>query len=270
MGTFCILDGMALIYRAFYAFINSPMRNSAGLNTSAMFGFINTVVHLLEKYNPTHIVACLDPSGPTFRHELYPEYKANRQAMPQELRDSIPWIIDILAAMRIRTLRIPGYEADDLIGSLTRMSDELGGMQAYMVSKDKDLGQLLSPTCSFLRPGKKGSDFEQVSDTAFMEEWGISRPRQIIDILALMGDSSDNVPGVPGIGAVTARKLIAQLGSIEELLARSAGIKGKMREKSEGNATSARLSHKQVTIRRDEPLDITAGTACDGSLTKPP
>lgn len=257
MGTFCILDGMALIYRAFYAFINSPMRNSSGLNTSAMFGFINTVVHLLEKYNPTHIVACLDPSGPTFRHEQYPEYKANRQAMPQELRDSIPWIIDILAAMRIRTLRIPGYEADDLIGTLTRMSDELGNMQAYMVSKDKDLGQLLSPTCSFLRPGKKGSDFEQVSDTAFLEEWGISHPRQIIDILALMGDSSDNVPGVPGIGAVTARKLIAQFGSIEELLARSAEIKGKMREKIESNATSARLSYELVTIRRDVPLDIT-------------
>ena len=120
MAKLCILDGMALIYRAFYAFINNPMRNSSGLNTSAMFGFINTVVHLIDKEKPTHIVACLDPSGPTFRHERFPEYKANRQAMPQELRDSIPWIVDILAAMRIKTLRMPGYEADDLIGTITR------------------------------------------------------------------------------------------------------------------------------------------------------
>ena len=140
MATICILDGMALIYRAFYAFINNPMRNSSGLNTSAMFGFINTVVHLIEKEQPTHIVACLDPSGPTFRHERFPEYNANRQAMPQELRDSIPWIVDILAAMRIKTLRMPGYEADDLIGTITRMSEEAGDMHAYMVSKDKDLG----------------------------------------------------------------------------------------------------------------------------------
>ena len=256
MATLCILDGMALIYRAFYAFINNPMRNSAGLNTSAMFGFINTVVHLIEKEKPTHIVACLDPSGPTFRHERFPEYKANRQAMPQELRDSIPWIVDILAAMRIKTLRMPGYEADDLIGTITRMSDEAGDMHAYMVSKDKDLGQLLSPTCSFWRPGKKGSDFETVGVAEFLEEWGIENPRQIIDILALMGDASDNIPGVPGVGAVSARKLITQFGSIEEMLARSAEIKGKMREKIEQNAEAARLSYELVTIRRDVPVEI--------------
>lgn len=256
MGTFCILDGMALIYRAFYAFINSPMRNSKGMNTSAMFGFINTVVHLIEKEQPTHIVACLDPSGPTFRHERFPEYKANRQAMPQELRDSIPWIAEILAAMRITTLRQPGFEADDLIGTLTRMADEQGGMESYMVSKDKDLGQLLSPTCTFRRPGKKGSDFETVTMDAFLEEWGISEPRQIIDILALMGDASDNIPGVPGVGEVTAKKLIAQFGSIENMLAHTADIKGKLRQKVEENAESARLSYELATIRRDVPLSV--------------
>ena len=256
MGTFCILDGMALIYRAFYAFINSPMRNSKGLNTSAMFGFVNTVVHLIEKEQPTHIVACLDPSGPTFRHERFPEYKANRQAMPQELRDSIPWIAEILAAMRITTLRQPGFEADDLIGTLTRMADEDGGMESYMVSKDKDLGQLLSPTCMFRRPGKKGSDFETVTMDAFLEEWGIGEPRQIIDILALMGDASDNIPGVPGVGEVTAKKLIAQFGSIENMLAHTADIKGKLRQKIEENAESARLSYELATIRRDVPLTV--------------
>lgn len=256
MGTFCILDGMALIYRAFYAFINSPMRNSKGLNTSAMFGFVNTVVHLIEKEQPTHIVACLDPSGPTFRHERFPEYKANRQAMPQELRDSIPWIAEILAAMRITTLRQPGFEADDLIGTLTRMADEQGGLESYMVSKDKDLGQLLSPTCTFRRPGKKGSDFEVVTMEAFLEEWGIAEPRQIIDILALMGDASDNIPGVPGVGEVTAKKLIAQFGSIENMLANTADIKGKLRQKIEENAENARLSYELATIRRDVPLAI--------------
>ncbi len=256
MGTFCILDGMALIYRAFYAFINNPMRSSAGLNTSAMFGFINTVVHILEKEQPSHIVACLDPSGPTFRHERFADYKANRQAMPQELRDSIPWIVDILAAMRITTVRIPGYEADDLIGTFTRLADERGDMKSLMVSKDKDLGQLFSDTCSMLRPGKKGSDFEHVTREAFLEEWGISSPAQIIDILALMGDASDNIPGVPGVGAKTAQKLIQQFGSVEELLSRTAEIKGKMREKIEANADNARLSYELATIRRDVPLPV--------------
>ena len=256
MGTFCILDGMALIYRAFYAFINNPMRNNAGLNTSAMFGFINTVVHIIEKEQPTHIVCCLDPSGPTFRHEMFAEYKATRQAMPQELRDSIPWIVDILRAMNITTVREPGYEADDLIGTFTRLADERGDMETFMVSKDKDLGQLLSERTSFRMPGKKGSDFEKVEMPAFLEEWGIARPAQVIDLLALMGDTADNIPGVPGVGGVTAKKLIAQFGSLEAMLADTASIKGKLREKVESNAESARLSYALATIRRDVPLPV--------------
>lgn len=256
METLYILDGMALMYRAFYAFINAPMRTSAGLNTSAMFGFTNTVLSLIEKESPTHIVACLDPSGPTFRHEQYPEYKANRQAMPQELRDSIPWIIEILNAMRIPVVRVPGFEADDLIGTFTRLADERGDMHAYMVSLDKDLGQLLSPTCSFHKPGKKGADFEVINQADFLAEWGISEPKQIIDILALMGDASDNIPGVPGVGAVTARKLVAQFGSVQNMLEHTADIKGKLREKIESNAANARLSYELATIRRDAPLPI--------------
>ncbi len=255
--TFYILDGMALIYRAFYAFINNPMRTAAGLNTSAMFGFVNTVTALISKEKPDYIVACLDAPGPTFRHERFEAYKATRQAAPQELKDSIPWIIDLLAAMNIPTVRINGYEADDLIGTFTRMADEQGGLHSYMVSADKDLGQLLSPTCSFMKPGKKGSEFEAVHMPGFLEEWGIDKPRQIIDLLALMGDASDNIPGVPGVGAVTARKLIAQFGSVDNMLAHSAEIKGKMKTKIEDNAASARLSYELASIRRDAPVGLT-------------
>ncbi len=267
--TFFILDGMALIYRAFYAFITNPMRTAAGLNTSAMFGFVNTVAAIITQTKPDYIVACLDASGPTFRHERFEAYKATRQAAPQELKDSIPWIIDLLAAMNIPTVRLQGYEADDLIGTFTRMADEQGGLHSYMVSADKDLGQLLSPTCSFMKPGKKGSEFEAVDMPAFLEEWGISEPRQIIDILALMGDSSDNIPGVPGVGAVTARKLIAQFGSVEAMFAHTGDIKGKMREKIEQNADSARLSYELASIRRDAPVGLTIEDCARREYNKP-
>ena len=255
MNTLYILDGMALLYRAFYALIHAPMRTAGGLNTSAVFGFANTLLALLDKGKPSHLAVCLDASGPTFRHEKYELYKANRQAMPQELRDSIPLLLELLEAMRIRVIRTEGYEADDLIGALTRQVDAMDGkMRAFMVSADKDLGQLISVHCSLLKPGKKGNEFEIIDSTAFCDEWGISSPRQIIDILALMGDASDNIPGVPGVGAVTARKLIAQFGSVENLLAHTADIKGKLREKIEQNAASARLSYDLATIRRDAPL----------------
>ncbi len=251
-----ILDGMALMYRAFYAFITNPMRRADGLNTSAMFGFTNTLMSLIDKEKPTHIVACLDPSGPTFRHEQYELYKANRQAMPQELRESIPYIIELLDAMKIPVVRIKGFEADDLIGTFTRMSDE-AGIRSFMVSQDKDLGQLLSPLCSFWKPSKgKGKEDEIIGEKEFLEEWGIETPMQIIDILALMGDASDNIPGVPGVGAVTARKLVSQFGSVDQILARSSEIKGKLREKVEANAESARISYSLATIKRDVPIDI--------------
>ncbi len=251
-----ILDGMALIYRAFYAFINAPMRRADGLNTSAIFGLANTVLSLIDKVQPTHIVACLDASGPTFRHEQYAEYKANRQAMPQELRDSIPHAIELFKKMNIPVVRMQGYEADDLIGTLTRLADE-AGMPSYMVSLDKDLGQLLSPLCSFWKPGRKGAEFELVREEDFLQEWGIERPMQIVDILALMGDASDNIPGVAGVGAVTAKKLIAQFGSVEELLSRTAEIKGKLREKVELGADNLRLSYELATIRRDVEMELT-------------
>ena len=256
MATFCILDGMALIFRAFYAFINRPMRSSSGLNTSAMFGFLNTVLYITEQEKPTHIVCCLDSSGPTFRHELFPDYKATRQAAPQELRDSIPHIVDLLHALRIPVLRQPGYEADDLIGSMARLADGLDDWQTLIVSKDKDLGQLLTPRVSMLRPGNKGAEFERVTQEAFLAEWGLQRPEQVIDLLALMGDASDNIPGVPGVGGVTAKKLLAQFGSLDALLSRSAELKGKLREKIENSVDTARLSYKLATIRCDVPTEL--------------
>ena len=247
---------MALAYRAFYAFITSPMRTSAGLNSSAMFGFTNTVASIIDKESPTHIIACFDAGKETARHLLYPQYKANRQAMPDELRASIPYILRILEAMRIPILRMPGYEADDLIGTLTLHAEQRPAMRSYMVSQDKDLGQLLSPTCLMWKPGKRSAEHELIDCERFTADWGIQTPEQIIDILALMGDASDNIPGIPGIGEVTAKKLIAEYGSVEELLARTAEIKGKRRLVIEENADKAILSKKLATIDRHVPLEF--------------
>lgn len=252
-----LLDGMALAYRAFYAFISSPMRSSSGMNTSAVFGFANTLASILDKEKPTHIVGCFDAGRETARSEIYPEYKANRQAMPDELRASIPYIIRILEAMNIPVLCCPGYEADDLIGTLTLMAESRPGMESFMVSQDKDLGQLLSPKCKLWKPGKRNAEHEVIDCARFEEQWGIERPEQIIDILALMGDSSDNIPGVPGIGEKTAKSLIASFGSVENLLAHTDELKGKRRALIEENAEKALLSKKLVIIDRHVPLETT-------------
>lgn len=252
-----LLDGMALAYRAFYAFFSSPMRSSSGMNTSAIFGFANTLVSILDKEKPTHIVGCFDAGRETARSEIYPEYKANRQAMPDELRASIPYIIRILEAMNIPVLCCPGYEADDLIGTLTLMAEARPGMESFMVSQDKDLGQLLSPKCKLWKPGKRNAEHEVIDCARFEEIWGIETPEQIIDILALMGDSSDNIPGVPGIGEKTAKTLIASYGSVENLLAHTDELKGKRRTVIEENAEKALLSKKLVIIDRHVPLETT-------------
>lgn len=246
---------MALAYRAFYAFFSSPMRSSKGVNTSAVFGFANTLASILDKEKPTHLVACFDAGKETMRTEIYPQYKANRQAMPDDLRESIPFILSILEAMNIPVLRKPGFEADDLIGTLTRMAESRPSMESFMVSQDKDLGQLLSPTCKLWKPGKRNAEHEVIDCDRFDEIWGIEEPAQIIDILALMGDASDNIPGVPGIGEKTAKALIAQFGSIENMLAHTDEIKGKRRQTIEQHAEMALLSKKLVIIDRNVPLD---------------
>lgn len=252
-----ILDGMALAYRAFYAFISSPMRSSKGVNTSAIFGFANTLASILDKESPTHLVACFDAGHDTLRRRLYPEYKANRQAMPDELRASIPPILRILEQMNIPIVRMEGYEADDLIGTLTKQAESDSDMECYMVTLDKDLGQLLSPRCHMWKPGKRNAEHEVIDYARFTEAWGIERPEQIIDILALMGDASDNIPGVPGIGEKTAKALVAEFGSVENLLEHTDQLKGKRRNTIEENADKARLSKTLATIVRNVPLSIT-------------
>ena len=251
-----ILDGMALAYRSHFAFITNPIRTSKGEVTSAIFGFANTLLSILESEKPTHIVACFDTSAPTSRHEMYPEYKANRQAMPEDLRAQIPQIFRLLEAFNIPILRYDGYEADDTIGTLTQMADEDGHYDSYMVSLDKDLGQLISEHTFLWKPGKRNADHEVVTLPVLLENWGIEKASQVIDILALMGDASDNIPGIPGVGEKTAKTLIEQFHSVENLLANTDQLKGKRRITVEENADKAILSKKLATIDRQVPLTI--------------
>lgn len=252
-----ILDGMALAYRAHFAFFSNPIRNSKGVNTSAVYGFANTLLGILEHEHPTHLAACFDTSAPTARHELYPAYKANRESMPEELSVQLPLIFKLLEAMNIPILRYEGYEADDTIGTLARLADSTGEFQTYMVSQDKDLGQLISPTCYLWKPGKRGNDHEVVDLEKLKEHWDIERADQVIDILALMGDSSDNIPGLPGVGEKTAKLLIEEFGSVENLLANTDRLKGKRKQIVEENGPLATLSKRLATIDREVPLTVT-------------
>lgn len=252
-----ILDGMALAYRAHFAFFSNPIRNSKGVNTSAVYGFANTLLGILEHEQPTHIAACFDTSAPTERHRIYPDYKANRESMPEELSYQIPLIFKLLEAMNIPILRYDGYEADDTIGTLARLADDTKEFQTYMVSQDKDLGQLISPTCYLWRPGKRGNDHEVIDLEKLKEHWGIERADQVIDILALMGDSSDNIPGLPGVGEKTAKVLIEEFGSVENLLANTDKLKGKRKQIVEENGSLATLSKQLATIDREVPITVT-------------
>lgn len=252
-----ILDGMALAYRAHFAFFSNPIRNSKGVNTSAVYGFANTLLGILEHERPTHLAACFDTAAPTARHELYPAYKANRESMPEDLSFQIPLIFRLLEAMNIPILRYEGYEADDTIGTLARIADDTKEFHTYMVSQDKDLGQLISPTCFLWKPGKRGNDHEVIDLEKLKEQWGIQRADQVVDILALMGDSSDNIPGLPGVGEKTAKLLIGEFGTVENLLANADKLKGKRRQIVEENGAMATLSKELATIDRNVPLTVT-------------
>ena len=251
-----LLDGMALIYRAHFALIQAPIRNSKGVNTSALYGFINTLLAILEKEKPTHIGVAFDTSAPTPRHILYPAYKAQRDEMPEELAASIPHVKALCRAFAIPVLEIDGFEADDLIGTLVKRA-EPEGFESYMVTPDKDFAQLISPTTFMWKPGRKGTDHEIIGLKQLPEIWGVSEPHQIIDLLGLMGDASDNIPGIPGIGPKTAQKLIAEYGSMENLLANTSELKGKQREIVEANSDQALLSKELATIIIDCPLEVT-------------
>ncbi len=251
-----LLDAYALIYRAYYALLGNPRMTTGGFNTSAVFGFVNTLDEVLRKENPTHIAVCFDPSGPTFRHEEFPEYKAQREKQPEDITASVPVIKRILAAYRIPVIEVPGYEADDVIGTLARRARE-EGYEVYMMTPDKDYGQLVEDGVYMYRPSLRGQGFEIRGPEQVCERYGISSPRQIIDLLALEGDSSDNIPGCPGVGEKTAVKLISEFGSVENLLASTASLKGALKKKVEENVDKILLSKRMATIVTDVPVDVT-------------
>lgn len=246
---------MALLYRAHFAFIKSPIRTSDGLNTSALYGFCNTLLDIIKNQQPTHLAVALDTSAPTPRHEMFPDYKAQREEMPEDIAMAIPQIKRLLAAMNIPLLTKDGYEADDIIGTLAKRA-ETEGFETFMVTPDKDFAQLVTDRVKIYKPGRQGSDVEVLGVTEICTKWGISKPEQVIDMLALIGDAVDNIPGVPGVGEKTAMTLIGQFGTLENVIANSAEIKGKLREKIEQNVDKARLSRQLAVIMVDAPIDV--------------
>ena len=249
-----LLDAYALIYRAYYALIKNPRVNSKGFNTSAVFGFVNTLEEVLKKEQPTHIGVAFDPAGPTFRHEAYEQYKAQREETPEVIRLSVPVIKDIIRAYRIPILEVAGYEADDVIGTLATKAGRRG-ITTYMMTPDKDYGQLVGGCVYMYRPKHTGG-FEKMGTEEVKAKFAISDTRQVIDMLGLMGDASDNIPGCPGVGEKTAQKLIAQFGSIENLLANTDQLKGALKTKVESNREQIGFSKFLATIKTDVPIEL--------------
>ena len=250
-----LLDGYALIYRAYYAFINSPRINSKGQNTSAVLGFVNTLEEILRKQQPSHIGVAFDPHGGTFRHKAFPSYKAQREQTPEAITFAVPIIKQILEAYRIPILEVAGYEADDVIGTLAHQADEQG-IETVMITPDKDYGQLVTERVTMLRPPVGKSDWTAMGPHEVCEKWGIQNPRQVIDILGLMGDSSDNIPGCPGVGEKTATNLIQQFGGVEGLLQRTDELKGAIQKKVTENEQQIRDSYWLATIALDVPITL--------------
>lgn len=253
MNKLFLLDAYALIYRAYYAFIKNPRINSKGMNTSAIMGFVNTLNEILTKEQPTHIGVAFD-HGKTFRDEAFPSYKAQREETPEDIRASVPIIKQIIKAMHIPVLQVDGFEADDVIGTLATKAGK-AGITTYMLTPDKDYGQLVSDNVFMFRP-RHGGGYETMGPSEVCEKYDLSSTSQVIDLLALMGDSADNFPGCPGVGPKTAAKLIAEFGSIDNMLANSSKIKGKLREKVEGAVDDIRMSKFLATIRTDVPIDL--------------
>lgn len=248
-----LLDAYAIIFRSYYAFIKRPTINSKGLNTSAILGFCNTLNEIIEKENPTHIGVAFD-YGKTFRHEAFPPYKAQREATPEDIKLSVPHIQDILKAMHIPILQVNGFEADDVIGTLATQAAEKG-IETYMLTPDKDYGQLIRQHVYMFRP-RHGGGYDKIGEKEIQAKYGIASAAQVIDLLALMGDSSDNYPGCPGVGEKTAVKLIHEFGTCENLIENSDQLKGKMREKVENAVDDIKMSKFLATIRTDVPIDL--------------
>ena len=250
-----LLDAYALIYRAYYALMKNPRINSKGFNTSAILGFINTLEDVLKKEKPTHIGIAFDPKGPTFRHEAYEQYKAQREETPEVIRESVPVIKEFIKAYNIPIFEVPGYEADDVIGTLAKQAEKRG-IITYMMTPDKDYGQLVSDTTFIYRPKYGDKEYEVMGVERVKEKFGIENTLQVIDLLGLMGDSSDNIPGCPGVGEKTAQKLIAQFGSIENMLKNTEELKGALKIKVEENKEKIIFSKFLATIKTDVPIEL--------------
>ena len=252
--TLLLIDAYAMIFRAYYAFIRAPRMNSKGENTSAIFGFCITLEDLLKKINPTHVGVAFDPKGGTFRHEAYEQYKAQRPETPEDIRKAVPVIKQILEAMNIPVLEVPGFEADDVIGTLSKQGEQ-AGFEVYMATPDKDYGQLVSDHVFMYRPRHTGG-FELMGPKEVCDKYGLQRKEQVIDLLGLMGDASDNIPGCKGVGEKTAVALLQQFGDIDNMLAHTDEIKGALRTKVETQMDEIRFSRFLATIRTDVPIDL--------------
>ena len=256
MKTLLLIDAYAMIYRAYYAFIRAPRMNSRGENTSAIFGFVVTFEDLLKRLKPTHIAVAFDPEGPTFRHEAFEQYKAQRQETPEDIRWAVPRIKHILQAMNVPVLEVPGYEADDVIGTIAHKA-ESDGFEVYMATPDKDYGQLVTEHIFMYRPRHTGG-FEKLGPQDVCEKYGLQSQLQVIDLLGLMGDSSDNIPGCKGVGEKTAVQLLQQFGSIDNLLANTDQLKGALQRKVQEQVKEIQFSRFLATIKTDVPIEFNA------------
>src|SRR5690606_1583246 len=260
-----LLDAYALIFRGYYALIKNPRINSKGMDTSAIMGFMNSLLDVIRRERPDHLAVCFDKGGSAERTEIFPEYKANRDVTPEAIKIAVPYIQKILKAMHIPVVELEGWEADDIIGTLSKQAEK-EGYKVFMVTPDKDFGQLVSENIFMYRPARMGNGIEIWGIPEVRERFGVERPEQVIDYLGMMGDASDNIPGLPGVGDKTAKKLIEEFGSMENLLANTHKLKGKMKERIMENAELGLLSKKLATICID--CDV-AFNASDYELTMP-
>lgn len=254
MNRLLLIDAYAMIFRAFYAFIKAPRMNSKGENTSAIFGFVVTLEDLIKRLKPSHIAVAFDPHGPTFRHEAFEQYKAQRPETPEEIRRAVPIIKDILQAMNITVLEVQGYEADDVIGTVSQLAEK-AGFEVFMATPDKDYGQLVTDRVHMYRPRHTGG-FEQMGPQEVCAKYGLQNKNQVIDLLALMGDASDNIPGCKGVGEKTAVQLLTQFGDVENLLSHTDELKGALKTKVETQAEDIRFSKFLATIKTDVPVEF--------------
>ena len=250
-----LLDGMALVYRAHFALVARPIFTSRGENSSALYGFTQTLLEILKNQQPTHIAVAFDTDAPTHRHTEYAEYKATRQAMPEDISQALPHVRRMIEAFNIQVLTCDGYEADDIIGTIVRKAEKQG-FKSYMVTPDKDFGQLIDENTFLYKPSRMGDGVEILGVPEIKARWGIERSDQVVDVLALMGDSSDNIPGLPGIGEKTAMKLIGQFGTVENVLAGASTLSGKLKENLEKNRDLALVSKRLATIMCDVPCPV--------------